>query len=154
MDRSNGDCSSRGGRDWGAMVWKRCKYLCTDTNIPLRYHMFTDIIQILLEQNAQVASQIHQTVSRGEANKDFWNEFRGLNLSPCFLTLELTEWVFQQSAVLWALFQHCSYLTSLRAGVSVPGPSLNISHWRSLPACLQEKESHNKSLLCHVTPTL
>lgn len=51
--------------------------------------------------------------------------------------------------VLWALFQHCSCVTSPRAGFSVPGPSLNISHCRLLLGSLQEKGNHNK--LCSAT---
>lgn len=42
----------------------------------------------------------------------------------------------KRSRVLWALFQHCSCVTSPRAGVSLPGPPLNISHCRSLPGSL------------------
>lgn len=60
-----------------------------------------------------------------------------------------TNKIFKQSRVLWVLSQHCSCFTSPRAGVSLPGSSLNISHHHSLLGSLREKGNHNK--LCSAT---
>lgn len=71
---------------------------------------------------------------------NFGNEYQSRPQKQGFL---------KHSTVLWALFQHCSCVTSLRARVSVPGPSLNISHCRSLLGSLRAKGNHNK--LCSAT---
>lgn len=58
----------------------------------------------------------------------------GLNLSQCFITLEMNikAGLEKKEEALWASFQRCSCITSPKAHVSVPGPSLKISHCHSL----------------------
>lgn len=67
----------------------------------------------------------------------------------CLVVSLLWRWISKPDAhpwrrLLWAIFQHCSWVTSPRANVSVPGPFLNISRCHLLLSSLPEKGNHNK----------
>lgn len=118
------------------------------TNLFLKFTI--TCIFIFIELN------LHHGCIKAQQTRYFWNSSLRkparlcLNCSHCSVTLEMLyqsrphKQGFERSRVLWALFQHCSSITSQKAGVSIAGPSLNISHCLPLLGSLREKGNHNK----------
>ena len=176
MDRSDGKSPSGGGRDRvkDAVIEsesQRCSSASAGTDLFLRFTLLCIFILDPLFETvvksrcriciADASNNVMRCSRRGifgissSGNLLLKSKFVSLfhNFGNEYQSRPHKQGFSKRSRVLWASFQHCSCVTSPRAGVSLPGPPLNISHCRSLPGArslsLPEKGNHNK--LCTAT---
>lgn len=159
MDRSNGKSPSGGGRDRvkDAVIEsesQRCSSASAGTDLFLRFTLLCIFILDRLFETvvksrcriciADASNNVMRCSRRGifgissSGNLLLKSKFVSLfhNFGNEYQSRPHKQGFSKRSRVLWASFQHCSCVTSQRAGVSLPGPPLNISHCRSLPGAL------------------